>query len=140
MSTIIIDGKTIEHHAPFPSNVYNVPTYDQRYMPRWRTNKRAFYRLSGVPVIAKTEVIDLNVDGVCLYVTDDVHPSQQLDIKVYLTDKVSFETTGIVIWKRSRPNGHFFAGLLFDKLPDETQEMILEYAFNSNDLFDLSLV
>ena len=36
------------------------PLYDQRYLPRWETNSKAYYHLQGAHVIYRTQVRNLN--------------------------------------------------------------------------------
>jgi len=111
------------------TSLQEISRYDRRYMPRWPMESKVYYRIKGVPVIFKTRLRDLNPAGAALRVSSDVHPAQRLELKIYLPDNTSFETEGDVMWKRGCRCFH--AGVLFDCLPQETQEHIVNCAYSS---------
>ena len=121
--------KTMQQPQAFPyATLDDLPLYDQRYLPRWLAEKTAYYRSDDTNIITKTSVKDLSFIGACLYATQDVHLSQELEVIIYLAPKVSFLTKARVMWKRSS-NDHCYAGVVFDPLPQKTQDLILRYAF-----------
>ena len=114
------------------------PAQDQRDIPRWRMDNTAFYRTHDTTVINKTEVKNLSLTGVCLYVGKDIGIGQELEVKVYLSDKVSFKAAGDVIWKRMLSDGSLCAGIRFDQIPLETQILIVEHYSDSDEVFNFS--
>ncbi len=105
------------------------PLYDQRYLPRWETGKKAYYHLKGAHVIYRTQIKNLNATGVCLYVARDVRVNQRLELKIYFSQEKSFEIEGTVIWTNTSDQDLSWAGIMFDNLPQEIRDRILEYAF-----------
>ena len=59
-----------------------------------------------------------------------------MKLRIYLSPKVSFETGGTVVWKQKLSDCQGYIGIAFDNLPEDVQDLILEYAFISNDEID----
>ncbi|MBI3239482.1 MAG: PilZ domain-containing protein, partial [Flavobacteriia bacterium] len=95
------------------------PIYDQRYLPRWEVDHRAYYRLKGAHVIYRTQIRNLNAIGVCLYVANDVCVGQTLELKIYLSQRENFEAQGTVIRTQTSERDLSCAGIVFKDLPQE---------------------
>ena len=106
----------------------DAPQYEKRYFPRWPTTHRAYYRIKNVQAVFRTKIKDLTPEGVCLFVSSDVSESQKLELKIYVSGQESFEGEGTVIWKKILPNQRYYAGIRFDRISQETQNLILEHA------------
>lgn len=133
--------KNITHpQEPFPYTSFDdLPIYEQRYLPRWVTQNRAYYRRENVPAIFRTQIEDLNLTGACLHIQSDVQTNQQLKLKIYLTDKMSFTASGTIMWKRTTSGSHCYAGILFDPLPNAIQDLILKHAFEPERSFSQNI-
>ena len=103
--------------------------YDHRHLPRWQSANKAYYRIPDINVITRTHIKDLNSDGACLFVSRDISANQRLELKIYLSEDRCFEATGTVVWKRTLSEEQCCAGVVFDTLPEMTQDLILRHAF-----------
>ena len=118
-----------QQSVTFPYTSFDdLPLFDQRYLPRWQTEKRAYYRNNETNLIIKTQVKDLSFTGACLYTYPDVNTNQNIELIIYLAPKISFLTRGTVVWKRSLKDV-CHVGVMFDPLSSKNQELILKYAF-----------
>lgn len=134
-TNIFSEVDSMKHHIPavdattlYPA-LENFPLLDQRYLPRWDTDRRAYYHVKGSPVIYRTRLKNLTASGVCLYVGKDVAVRQKLEMKIHLSPDKSFQAYGTVVWTYVSPRHLSWAGVAFDNLPQQTQDLILEYAF-----------
>jgi len=100
--------------------------YDKRYLPRWETSNKAFYRDDERHQIVVTQLRNLNLAGACLYVKDDVNVDQRLILKICLDEGHSFVAEGTVVW-RLRDGSKTYAGCSFNHLDQSIQELILTY-------------
>ena len=134
MNKIICDKTENPASDTFPHLSFDeFPVYDHRYLPRWEANNKAYYHLKGAHVIYRTQIKDLNALGACLYVTNEVCVNQTLELKIYLSQRENFEVRGTVIWTtHTFPNDLSWAGIMFEALSPEIQNLILEDAFNVN--------
>ena len=133
MNKALLERQTI-HDQPLPSiSLIDLPMYEHRYLPRWAITARAYYCSKHKAVAGKARIKDLNSSGVSLYLSPVVNRHQELKLKIYLSKKVSFEAHGTVIWKRTLSDQHCCVGVMFDDLPEEVQDLILEYAFMLNE-------
>jgi hypothetical protein len=105
------------------------PVYEQRYLPRWEASYKAYYHLPGTHQVFKTHTKDISMSGACLYSSADVHLNQELKLKIYLLSEKNFEASGTVIWKTTVDEDYCCVGVFFHNLPKETQDFILEYAY-----------
>ena len=105
-----------------------IPIHDLRYLSRSENSNKAFYRSEDGHLIVATRLKNLNINGACLFVNDDVQVGQKLMLKIFLDEDHNFEVAGTVIW-RIRDGTKKCAGLAFDQLDDEAQEMIVDCAF-----------
>ncbi len=127
----VISEKTIIPGPDFSLHPFleGFPLYDQRYLPRWETDNKAYYRLKGTHVIYRTQVRNLNAVGVCLYVTNDLCVNQTLEMKIYLSPRENFEAQGMVIWTQTSDRDLSCAGIILKELSQEKRNLILEHAF-----------
>ena len=100
--------------------------YDKRYLPRWETSNKAFYRNDAGHEIVVTRLRNLTLTGVSLYVKDDVEVNQRLILKISLDKDHSFVAEGTVVW-RLRDGSTTYVGCIFNRLEQAKQELILEY-------------
>ena len=106
------------------------PVQEQRYIPRWETSHRAYYRLpSKTRHIFRTQMRDLSLTGASLYISKDVPVNREVELHVYLSPHHQFNAKGTILWKATQRNHHCYAGVAFEHLPAKTQKMILQHAF-----------
>ncbi len=106
----------------------NFPVYEQRFLPRWETQSKAYYSMGNKHGLT-TETKDLSMGGMCLQVAPEVHASQNLRLKIYLSNDVNFEAEGTVVWKRTTLDHRCLAGIAFEHLSERSQQLILAHAF-----------
>jgi len=131
MSSSTMTRKEPKHvlQSDFPYRSFDdLPIYDQRYMPRWETSDRAYYRIGENQSIVTTELKNLNLTGACLYVNSDVLLGQSLQLRVLLSGVHSLVVKATVMWKRGH-GAETIAGVYFDRLDEPTQDLVLEHAF-----------
>ena len=120
----------MKKHRAVPYTSFNeLPLYEQRYLPRWEVQNQAYYHRPGTHQIFKTETRDISLSGACLYVSPHIHPNERIELKIYLSPEKNFEATGTVIWKCTVNDDCCYAGVFFDRLPEEIQSLILEFSF-----------
>ncbi len=102
------------------------PPQEQRYFPRWEIDSPASYRHNDM--IFETHVKDLTLSGACVYVDEELHPGEEIDLQIALVPGHQFQAHGTVLWKQSSDK-HMYAGVAFEKIPQKTQNLILEHAF-----------
>lgn len=131
MTVITIKRPSARPFLPFPYTTFaDLPLYDFRYMPRWEgVTKRVFYRITGVPLVIRTQMTDLSLNGIGLYVSQGTKIDQRLEMRIHLSHNVSFEAEGRVLWKRPADDHLYIAGVQFEKLPQQTQNLIVEHSF-----------
>jgi len=110
-----------------------LPLYDHRYLPRWKTTNKAFYRDEEAFRIVRTQTVDLSCSGVALYADESIHVNRRVFMKIYLDEFHSLEVKGTVMW-RSQKDGKVLAGVLFDKLGKEAEDLILSFAFEDKEV------
>lgn len=104
---------------------------DHRYLPRWKVRNRVKFSLKdGNPEIEECETLDLSCSGLCLVSSRLLIPGQILHMKIYLDAKKTIEVDGHVVWNRIAHEGRY-AGINFNSASQETQDEILNYAFES---------
>src|SRR5688572_1298928 len=96
------------------------PIYDKRYLPRWKTSNKAFYRIDSRREIVVTQLRDLNLSGVCLHVKDDVQVDERLILKICLDKEHTFVAEAAVVWRR-RDGCACYAGCSFTHLEQTKQ-------------------
>lgn len=101
---------------------------DQRYLPRWQVKNRVVYRFDGQPEAYEGKTRDLSCTGACLITPYAVSPDEKLKLSIYLFADKAVEVEGHVVWTKSAINANFI-GICFDNLNSETQETILQFAF-----------
>lgn len=132
MGTIISDKQKIAQlQESFPYTTFDdLPIYEQRYLPRWDINQKAYYRTTQIPSLYRTSVKDLSLSGACIYASPHLQTSEKVVLKIFLSPQESFEVQGTVLWKRTLPFQYYCsAGVVFDHLPEDTQGIILAKAF-----------
>ena len=127
MNVITVKHQNSELRQDFLYKSFSdLSVFDQRYLPRWYVANKAFYRGKNENVLFRTQTRDLTFEGVSLYVGENVHVNDRLDMKINLSLKDSFQVKGVVLWKKFNPV-QSFAGILFDPLSQNVQELILNY-------------
>jgi len=110
---------------------------DQRYIPRWEVHNRIFYQLIGEPEPREAHSRDLSCAGICLKTEQEIIPDQKVKLKIYLSENKSIDVQGHILWTRKISQG-YLAGIVFDNIKPENQDVILDYAFeiSRNDLIN----
>lgn len=131
MNTVTVNkGRAEQIEKVFPYTSFDeLPIYDQRYMPRWQTNRRAYYRSVNSNTLYRTQLKDLHLDGACICAFHEIQVNQKLDLKILLSSFESVEASGTVIWKRTTADNQCYAGVAFDPLTPQAQDRIVQYAF-----------
>lgn len=129
MNLTVIKPHRIEFPVDFPYKSFDdLPLYDHRYMPRWLTASRVFYRKDGGHVLARSLTRDITPEGASVYTDGTLHARDRLELKVYLSPHHNFQTKGTVLWQNQVHNREI-AGVRFDPLPQEIQDLIVEHGF-----------
>ncbi len=113
---------------PKPAQQDKTRRDDQRYIPRWQIDNRIFYRLDNDSELQEGRSRDLSCAGICLQTEQELLPEQKMKLKVYLSRNKSVDLQGHILWSRKIPQG-FLAGIAFDDIKPENQDVILDYAF-----------
>lgn len=113
---------------PLFSDTPATPGNDQRYFPRWQVNNRIVYRCDGEMHPREARSRDLSCAGICLMAPHSLHPAPKIKLKIYLFDDKSIEVEGHTVWTKTIADGHL-VGIIFDNTNSETQNVILQYAF-----------
>lgn len=103
------------------------PSDDQRYLPRWNVNNRIICKLPKADV-HECITRDLSCTGASLFTSAKIASKQKVSLTVHLTNLISFEVQGRVLWNKSADNGHL-VGVVFEDVSQEIQELILQHAF-----------
>ena len=128
MVTTLIKSSPVVQQPFIYTSFNDLPLYEQRYMPRWEVATQSYYKIEGSDEIIKTQTKNLSFTGVSLYAVADIPLNKKLDLKIHLSPEKNFEAKGRVIWKCSLQDVCYI-GVVFENLPEKTQELILEYAF-----------
>ena len=102
---------------------------ERRYFPRWKVDKEVIYRLSHLPAEKTARTIDLSCRGACILSSEPLLPTQRIALSIILNKAKIAHVNGRVAWIRHFPQQNE-AGISFDEIDEETQNMILEHAFN----------
>ena len=132
MNTGILEKERSRSIEDFYYQSFNdLPLYDQRYIPRWKTTKRAYFRIKNERVIYSTQIKDLSLSGVCLYASPEAQVGQPVELKIYLSEETGFIVEGTIIWERKSGDNRVCAGVAFKMLTQPVQDLILQYAFDT---------
>ena len=103
---------------------------EMRYMPRWKVKNRVKYVLKdgSFSGIEECETMDLSCSGACLRLPRSLIPGQDVKLEIFLEDGNAVEVEGRVIWNRIK-EGERHAGVMFEAMSSEIQDMILNHAF-----------
>ena len=111
---------------------------DKRYLPRWQSLSPVKYVLNDNAKYFAGRTQNLNSSGACIETafsleksTRPLIPQQKLELIIYLSDMHIVRMTGRVVWA-SDEDGKIKAGIRFDEVDEETQQMIFEHAFEYN--------
>ena len=101
---------------------------DQRYLPRWKTDKQIIYRLQQRKIILKAKVKDLSCSGVCICTNKQVSVEDKLFLKISFTKKTYLDLEGWVVWIKTFEDYTLF-GIKFTNTTTRAQELLLSFAF-----------
>jgi len=101
---------------------------DKRYLPRWKVDNRVLYRLNNDQELKEAYSRDINSAGLCMCVAEDIAQGDKVKLTVFLAEETSVKAQGKVVWTR-HSFGPKQVGILFFDLTDQTQDLILQYAF-----------
>ncbi len=122
-------------HDMRDSSLDEIYLYEQRCLPRWIFSVQAYYRICGRSEVFKTQTRDLSFVGGSFYIGPHVRLNEKIILKIFLSPLESFEAEGTVIWKRLLGDDDCYAGVFFNTLSDENQELILKYVYESPDKY-----
>lgn len=106
------------------------PPSDQRYFPRWNVNNRVIYRIESSPdqQLRHGHSKDLSCAGACLYLKEFLPPQQKIALNVHLSPSINLDLRATVVWQKAEDLA-YLTGIAFYETSDETQQQILEHAF-----------
>ncbi len=104
---------------------------DKRYFPRWEVQNRVLFQLKDNPEIFEGHTTDLSCVGMCLYAHQPLSIHQKIKLVVYLSGETSVSLFGIAVWANNEESSRK-VGIVFYNTPLETQDLILQFAFNLN--------
>ena len=113
---------------PFSSK--NSNGSDHRYIPRWKVSNRILYLVSNDKEIHECHSKDLSCAGACIkpQEAEKLSPKQKVKLTIYLSENVSVNVEGEVVWKKTAGPENL-VGILFANTSQKTQELILKHAF-----------
>ena len=109
----------------------DIHVIDKRYFPRWEVENRVLFQLKDNAEVFEGYTKDLNCAGMCLNTPQLLTVHQKLKLIIYLSKKTSISLLGIIVWVRDEKLFHK-AGVVFYNTPMETQDIMLQFAFNLN--------
>jgi len=126
--------ESFESSASQPNRTYydserKMSFADKRYLPRWEAKNRIAYQFSESQQDNECFSHDLSSVGICLRTPRPLPLNQRIKLTVYLTEQNFFPAEGRVVWSRMTSEGDSLNGVLFEKITPQSQEMILQYAF-----------
>jgi len=104
---------------------------DQRYFPRWEIDKRVVYQAKNIPDEKQSRAIDMSCAGVCILCEEQLLPTQEIRLDIFLSEATIIRMTGHVVWVKNFANQNQ-AGIIFNEIDQASQDTILEHAFNVN--------
>ena len=99
-----------------------------RYFPRWEVNNRVVYHLDGDHKQFEGLTKDISCAGACITGVQDILPHQKVRLTIELADEVKIKLKANVLWIKVE-NNQLSMGVTFYDTPDETQNVILQHAF-----------
>lgn len=101
---------------------------EKRYLPRWKVNHRVKLFLENDHELDDCETIDLSCAGACVKLGQKLSLGQPLRLKIFLDKNKSIDVNGHVVWDQFSQDKPC-AGIMFSNTPLQTQETILNHAF-----------
>lgn len=101
---------------------------EHRYLPRWAVENPIHYQLPDKTVIKKGTTKDISASGACVRIDHNLNPKDELKLTIYLSKDKYVTVQGRVVWCRLSDGKHDL-GVDFFNVPDKTQELILDHAF-----------
>jgi c-di-GMP-binding flagellar brake protein YcgR len=103
---------------------------DYRYLPRWRVRNRISSRFIDSPEI---HTRDISGAGARLETPSNaLKPHQRFDFNLHLNEQTSLSLHGLVVWIHPISEKQDEVGIQFYNLSEETQDILLKYAFEMN--------
>jgi hypothetical protein len=106
----------------------SVKSQDKRYLPRWEVKNRILCVPEKDAPVQECESRDISSLGACLSTQENIPIDQKIKLKIYLTEKRSFDVDARIKWKKTTAEGYSI-GVIFEDVTPEIQELILSYAF-----------
>lgn len=103
---------------------------EQRYFPRWETSNRVLYQSGKNCEIHQASTKDLSCAGVCIRTDRPLHQNK-IKLTIFLNSNTSVVVDGRILWNRP-DEGQTLVGVLFENIPLQSQELILQYAFETD--------
>ena len=115
--------------APLEAN--RSPKNDQRYFPRWESNKKVSYQTNHGPDEKEALALDMSFAGACILSEEPLLPTLKIKLNIFLDQATVVRLSGHIVWVR-HALAHNQAGIVFDEVDQKTQDMILDHAFDIN--------
>ena len=106
------------------------PLSEQRYFPRWNVNNRVIYRSKTAPdhQFRHGHTKNISCAGACLYLKDFLSLQQKIMLNIHLSPSANIDLPATVVWQKAEDMS-YLTGVAFHDTSDETQQQILEHAF-----------
>jgi hypothetical protein len=100
---------------------------DLRYFPRWEVNNRVLYQFENEYDLHQGRTRDLSCVGARLR-AEAPFETRKISLTIFLSPRISVTVQGRVLWV-SGDHGNSEAGITFENVSQEAQDMILQHAF-----------
>lgn len=104
---------------------------ERRHSPRWEVNNRIMYQIDEGFDIKEGTAKNLTCSGIGFTTNEDLAPFQKVKITFFLMARDPISAKGTVCWSKSE-NGQYFVGVVFNSPNHQTQDLILQYALETN--------
>ncbi len=104
---------------------------DMRYFPRWLVENRVSFQLHSDQTEFDGSTKDLSCSGMCLLTNALLPLNEPLKFSIFLDESLSIAVFGKAKWVKSDGQLSQF-GIVFEDIPQEDQDLILDYAFAFN--------
>lgn len=114
------------HLSKNPTRTFK--SLDKRYIPRWEVTNRILYSYDNDNQCQEGLSKDISCLGACLNTQENIPIDKKIKLKIYLSEKKSFDVEAKIKWKKATSDG-YSVGVIFENVPQEIQELILTHAF-----------
>ena len=112
------------------NNIENKPNNtDKRYLPRWDVSNRVLFQIEDNESKHEACTKDINLTGACILSKSNIDPNEKIELTIFLSDKAFVKIKGSVLWAKPQDDETVKAGVHFDLISEESQDLIYQHAF-----------